>query len=101
MKTVWKFPLPGVENMIDMPAGAQPLSVDLQAIDGKPMVCLWALVDPAAEKTIRWFQVVGTGHVELGDGPAQFVGSAQAMAVNDGTPSYLVLHVFDTTPQEA
>jgi hypothetical protein len=58
-KTIWKYTLnqPDV-NKIEMPKGAEILSVQLQ--DGK--ICLWALLDPEAEKEIRSFGLIGTGN---------------------------------------
>lgn len=102
MKTVWKYPLSAVETMIDMPAGAQPLSVGIQpGVDGRPVVVLWALVDPDATKTARWFQVVGTGNVELADDqPHRFVGTTSAAALTATGPEFVVFHVFETTPED-
>jgi hypothetical protein len=60
--TVWKFPFDllaaalGVD--IEMPAGARVLFTRMQ--HGQP--CIWAAVDPTAEKETRRFFIVGTGH---------------------------------------
>ena len=58
MKTVWKFPLTGVESIITMPAKAKIVSA---AIKDKTMV-LWAEVDTEAPLDDRTFVVKGTGH---------------------------------------
>lgn len=58
MKTIWKFSLqPTVEHTILMPVGAEILSVQTQ----RNTACIWALVDPTAEKEKRKFIIVGTG----------------------------------------
>jgi hypothetical protein len=58
-KVIWKFELEPTDNQeIEMPKGAEILTAQNQV--GIP--CLWALVDPTAEKETRTFEVVGTGH---------------------------------------
>lgn len=83
-EVVWKYPLADVVNDVEMPAGAAVLMVAEQ--HGK--ICLWAKVSPDAERVIRRFQVVGTGHAELG-GTETYLGSA---LVNNGN---FVFHVFE------
>jgi hypothetical protein len=59
MKSIWKFKLP-IEAlfMLEMPAGAQRLKVDMQY--GNPH--LWALVDPFENVKQKYcFSWVGTG----------------------------------------
>jgi len=58
-KEIWKYILE-VENnfVIEMPKGADILSAQVQF--GIP--CIWALVNPTAEKEKRSFLIVGTGH---------------------------------------
>jgi hypothetical protein len=58
VRTIWKFPLGGVVSVIEMPKDAQIVHFDAQ---GGP--CLWAIVDPEAEKEYRTFHVVGTGEL--------------------------------------
>ncbi len=60
MKTVWKFPIPTQDGIIDilMPKNAEILHV----ADQYGQICLWALVDSDAEKVIRKFRIYGTGH---------------------------------------
>ena len=58
MLTIWKFGLRnGLQNELLMPRGATVLDVQLQY--GTP--CVWALVDPDAERESRHFELVGTG----------------------------------------
>lgn len=59
MNSVWKFPLPIVDDVtIEMPQGARVLHVETQ-FDSAQM---WALVDPNQPLVQRRFKVVGTGH---------------------------------------
>jgi hypothetical protein len=84
--TVWKFPIPFPPRSdvfeIEMPAGAQPLTLQMQY--GEPQI--WALCDPAAPKVATPFRIAGTGHPIEGD--VQYLGSFQ---VANGA---LVFHVF-------
>ena len=58
-KTIWKFELETTDKQtLKMPVGAKILTVQTQ--NEKP--CLWALVDPNAEKEDRFIEVFGTGH---------------------------------------
>lgn len=87
MKTIWKFTLqPQCE--LEMPKGAQILSVREQGED----ICLWALVDPAAEKVTRKFCGFGTGH-DVPDGDMRFVGTAHLYGGS------MVFHVFEVLGQ--
>lgn len=85
-KVVYKYPLQmaDVQN-IAMPAGAKPLSVQVQ----KGVPCLWALVDPLNESTVREVRIAGTGH-QLPDSvhADEFVSTFQ---LHNGT---FVFHVF-------
>ena len=85
MKSIWKFPIEAVGIQgIPMPLGAKLLDVQIQA--GQP--CLWALVDPAAEKVTRQISVYGTGHpMLLPDQP--YIASFQLAG------GALVFHAFD------
>lgn len=65
MKTIWKFPFT-IKDMVafDMPKGAEVLHVEVQKpanISCSTQPCLWALVDPEAEKERRLFSIFG-GH---------------------------------------
>lgn len=83
--TIWKFPINVVtEQRVAMPSGAKLLTCQIQG--GTP--CLWALVDPKAEKESRTVLTFGTGHVA--DGPfGAYLGTYQ---LRDGM---LVFHVFE------
>lgn len=86
-ETIWKFELETTDNQfIEIPKGAQLLAVQTQS--DKP--CLWALVDPNAEKEKRCFEVFGTGHV-INSNNREYIGTYQ---LNGGN---LVFHVFEYT----
>lgn len=58
-QTIWKFPFEVKDAVtLDMPIDAQVLDVQVQ----KGIPCIWALVDPHAERCRRQFRVYGTGH---------------------------------------
>lgn len=58
-KTIWKFELETKDNQIvKMPINAKILTIQTQF--DKP--CLWALVDPNADKEDRFIKTFGTGH---------------------------------------
>lgn len=83
-EVVWKYTLTKVENDVEMPSGAMILTVAEQHNE----ICLWAKVNPNAERVKRKLFVVGTGHAEL-NGAETYLGSAQ---INNGN---LVFHVFE------
>lgn len=86
MTTIWKFQV-RIEDAftLEMPKGAKILSVQTQG--NTP--CLWAMVDPQAEKQKRYFSVFGTGFpFEIGD-HLTFVGTFQ---IHGGS---LVFHLFE------
>ncbi len=90
-KQIWKYELQVNANLypksISMPKNADVLSVQVQ----NGIVCLWALVDPLAEKEPRSFEVFGTGHeihYDMGV-ERRFVATFQLL--NEG----LVFHVFE------
>ena len=84
MKSIRKFPVEEVtgEQSVEMPVGAQPLSVQVQA----GQVCIWSLVDPKAKKEKRFVQIFGIGHPVVNEGA--FIGTFQ---MSGGAP---VFHVF-------
>ena len=85
MKTIWKFELEVIDRqLIEMPFGAEILDIQIQ--QGKP--CLWARVDPQAEKEKRLIITHGTGH-PVSSNTGQHIGSYQMLA------DHLVFHVFD------
>lgn len=72
MRTVWKFELFSVDDdvRITMPMGAKILHVEAQ----REVPCVWALVDPGADKVEYRFRLAGTGH-PLPDDVGPHVGS--------------------------
>ena len=66
-----------------MPRGAEVLTVQMQ----REVLCVWAVVDPDAEKEQRKFIVYGTGH-EYDSIKGEYVGTVQ---IHGGD---LVWHVF-------
>lgn len=107
MKTIWKFPFEiGNVIEIEMPVGAIVLHVDIQkqitnqeyaVIAGistgasveQEVLCVWALVNPEANKEIRKFRLFGTGHPFPEDEDLIHVGSFQ---MEQGK---LVFHLFE------
>lgn len=84
LKTIYKYPILTTDKqLINMPRGAQPLCVQVQA--GVPTV--WAAVDSDAESVPITFVTYGTGD-ELGAVSTNYVGTYQ---LSDGL---LVYHVF-------
>ena len=56
---IWKFSLVVTDRQtVTMPVGAEVLSVQMQG----NVLCLWAVVNPDAERIIRTFEIFGTGH---------------------------------------
>jgi hypothetical protein len=87
MRAVFKYPIPLLDNFeLDLPVGAQPLSVDVQY--GKPQ--MWALVDTSAPTAPQRFRLAGTGHPLTKDS-LEFVGT---FLIEEGA---LVFHVFRVT----
>ncbi len=89
-ESVWKFELDKLgTKAVEMPVGAEILTMQTQ--NGTP--CIWALVNPDAERETRHFEVYGTGHPMFYDARAtrKYVGTYQ---LSEGD---LVLHVFEYT----
>lgn len=84
MEQVWKFVLKPEIN-IEMPAGAELLSVAAQG----DQICMWAKVDPEAEKETRSFVGYGTGHNIPNSSSLSFVGTA---LLSGGS---MVFHIFE------
>jgi hypothetical protein len=82
MKQVWKFEINPNENPIEMPYGAEILSVGFQ----DDCLKLWALVDIDAAPKLRNILVRGNGHnIRLTN--LLFIGTA--------FKDNLVFHVFE------
>jgi hypothetical protein len=91
MKSVWKYEIDSMYCALDMPAGAQLLSVREQGDN----ICLWALVDPEASVQKRRFRVLGTGQALPQGESLCFVGMAHLQ------DAAYVFHVFEVMGQFA
>jgi len=85
VKNIWKYPFPvSYKFMVEMPSGAEVLSVQLQG----ELTCMWVLVDPDAAKVKRLFHVYGTGHpIPDHTSRRRFIGTWQYLG--------LVFHLFE------
>lgn len=57
-KQIWKFEIKPNQDIIEMPQGAEILTIQNQ--NGN--ACIWALVNPENDTEKRHFEVFGTGH---------------------------------------
>src|SRR6476661_7160844 len=94
MKTIFKFPILKVDDIveIEMPKGAQIISVQCAASlapnSDKPAI--WAIVDTEAPKAKRRIRIAGTGHpLESQANAYTFIGTLQLYS------GRLVFHFFD------
>lgn len=88
-KVIWKYILETTDSQeLIMPKGACVLTVQTQ--NNTP--CLWALVNPNAEKESRIFETFGTGHPICcaTDMQRNYIGTYQ---MHGGS---FVLHVFES-----
>lgn len=85
-KSVWKYAFENIggEQVLQVPEGATPLFVAVQA--GTP--CLWFEVDESQDKETRTFEWHGTGHRIPSDG-REHLGS---VLLADGA---LVFHLYE------
>lgn len=85
MKTIWKYRLEPGTTELQIPGGAQILTVQEQ-FNGP---CVWALVDPTREKETVRFHVYGTGHlINVPTEKLYYIGTFQLLGGD------LVFHVF-------
>ena len=84
MQTIWKFPVSERNFSLNIPEGAQILSVQAQGNKGQ----MWVLVDPQARKETRVFWAINTGD-PLPKGNLKYIGTYQLDKGN------YVLHVFE------
>jgi len=83
--TIWKFTLSSVDRQdVLMPANARVLSAKMQ----HGALCVWAVVDPDANRVQREFRIIGTGHAASDIEGWEFVDTVEMF---DGD---LILHVF-------
>lgn len=80
-KKIYKYTMDN-NSSISIPKGAEILSVGAQGSD----VCIWATVEPDAEKETEEYSVLGTGW-DVPESARCFIGTAQ---LDNG----LVFHVF-------
>lgn len=88
--TVYKYPIPFQDEVtLDLPRGAQILSVDFQF----DQLCLWALVDSDEQATSqRRLRIAGTGHkLDM----THYYHHPLGTLLTDG--GRFVWHVFETT----
>ena len=80
MKQIWKFK---VDNVIEMPKGAEILTVQMQDSFNE---FIWALVDFENETEKRMFEIIGTGN-KFDDTNKKYIGTWQ--------DSMFVWHLFE------
>ncbi len=84
MSTIWQFPLTDDRyQTLELTQGAQLFAA--QAHNG--VICLWALLDPAAAPKLFHIRIYPTG-ADLDDTPLRYLGTVQ---LDNGT---LGGHVF-------
>lgn len=73
--------------IVEMPGDSLVLSAREQG----DSICVWALCDPASERKLKEFVVMGTGHElpEFGDRKIRFIGAAN---LHGGKMAF---HVFE------
>ncbi len=82
-KVIYKYEISPLHSVIEMPVGAEILTVKTQ--NGNPF--LWALVDPDNPPEDRYLVIFGTGHEVVTQG--KYLGTF--LIQNDS----LVFHVFE------
>ena len=71
MRTIHKYPVSVTDEfVINMPRGAEILSIDLQ----NDMPYMWVLVDTNNNSKIRKFRVFGTGQLDIPYG-VKYIGT--------------------------
>lgn len=85
-RQVWKFTFVTSKMEASMPTGAEIIHTHEQF----GAICLWAIVDPAADTETRRFLIYGTGW-EMPDEPGTYIGTIHMHG------SALVFHVFECT----
>lgn len=61
MKTIYRYTINKSINDIDIPNGAEIISVGVSKENDKEEISIWAIVDSGASMTKRRFLVFGTG----------------------------------------
>ena len=85
MKTIYKFSVPKMEQVLHMPVGYKILTVAYQ----EDILCLWAELDPSllARPIPVIISIYGTGW-DMPEDPGNYIGTVQTV---DG----FVWHVFE------
>ncbi len=91
MKTIWKFPIATTFRQdVEMPHGSRIISAQQQ----HGQLCIWAEVNPKADKCNRQIVIIGTGHELPREGICmEFIATVQTL---DGV---LVWHIYEDTKQ--
>lgn len=84
MRVIYKYTLKAGVTTLNMPQGAQVLTVQTQ----NENACLWALLDPSKPTEVRTFHMYGTGH-RIDNLNLVYIGTFQ---LEHGV---LVFHVFE------
>jgi hypothetical protein len=84
-RTIWKYALSPRGIGISMPVGAKVLT----AREQNDAICIWAEVDPEAEKVLRHFRIYGTGH-DMPDDPGTYIGTTSFRG------GALIFHVYES-----
>lgn len=87
MNVIWKYTVQGPRVTVEMPEGAQILSLQVQ--DNQPQI--WALVDPSKPTVKRYFCAYPTG-AAFDATALTYIGT---FLINGGT---LVFHIFEQGP---
>ena len=90
-RVIWKFPISGPAVWIEMPRGAEILTIQLQG----EIPTVWAMVDPDAPKVRRKIVILGTGHVV-----ASWPPDRRYKYINTFQVGPFVFHLFDTGEEE-
>lgn len=91
MRQIWKFPLAPDQIFIEIPKGAEILTVQVQ--HGAP--CIWAIVNPLEEKEKKQIRIIPTGVDIEGDTKGlKYYGTFQIQTQR----GLLIFHVFEVLP---
>ena len=88
MITIHKYPVSTGLFEVEMPEGAEVLTVQMQG--NSP--CIWARVDSEAPVTKYHFQIVGTGQPTPSIGEAAYIDTFQMLG------GQLIWHLFEVVP---
>ena len=87
LSQIWKYALEVQDtNHIDMPMGAQVLTVQMQG----DVPTVWAMVKPSRSPEMHIISMIGTGQTFNADF-GRYIGTVQLHGENEG----VVVHVFD------